>query len=171
MLYLRHDWSAPAERHVQCKARAECLVAYRGVCCLFEAWQCQWCMFKPRRRRVRHLSVIWASDSVSSSVGALGQEMMCHPSELNFFIEYDSKNWTFLLSMTQRIELTFVWIRLNESIPFSWMGLRKWNLWLKNSQKFELFFQKSKLKIKLFFTWLEELNLVFQYDSKNWTLF
>ena len=32
-LEFRHDWNAPAERHVLCKAQAECLVAYRGVCC------------------------------------------------------------------------------------------------------------------------------------------
>ena len=44
-----------------------------------------WCMCKPRRRRVRHLSVVRASDSMSSSVGALGQEMICHPSFFVFF--------------------------------------------------------------------------------------
>ena len=121
-----------------------------------------------------------------------------------FFFENNSKNWlfskkwfkesNFFLSMTQRIELTFVWIRLKESNRFFWMWLN-WNLGWINSQKIDFFTQNWTFlhmtrRIELFFSiWLKESNpvvnmiqrIVFEFrlkelnlllfDSKNWAFF
>ena len=94
--------------------------------------------------------------------------------ELTFLKKYDSKNLTSFLSMTQRIELTFVWIRLNESIPFFWMWLN-WNFGWK-VKKWTFFYSKlnfsshdSKNWTFFFSIWLKELFL--NLDSKNWTFY
>ena len=108
---------------------------------------------------------------------------------LLFFFENNSKNWllskiwfkelNFFLSMTQRIELTFFWIRLNESIPFFWMWLN-WNLgWKKKSKNWTFLTQNwtflhmtrriEPLFMNLFSIWLKELKSFLQYDSKSST--
>ena len=106
----------------------------------------------------------------------------------SFFFENNSKNWllskiwfkelNFFLSMTQRIELTFFWIRLNESIPFFWMWLN-WNLgWKKKSKNWTFLTQNWTFlhmtrRIELLFVFefgLKELNLLL-FDSKNWAFF
>ena len=76
--------------------------------------------------------------------------------------------------MTQRIELTFFWIRLNESIPFFWMWL-DWNLGWKKSKNWTFLTQNWTFlhmtrRIELLFVFefgLKELNLLL-FDSKNW---
>ena len=82
--------------------------------------------------------------------------------KIDFFEKYDSQNWTyFCLNTTQWIDPIF-------------LNVTQLKFWLKNVKKLNFFW----LKIELFFTWLEELNLFFSIwlkelfsnlDSKNWT--
>ena len=115
--------------------------------------------------------------------------------ELNFFFELDSKGWTFLLSMTQRVE-PFYWVWLKESLlekaqryflmthriepmrkKLKELNLFFFEIWLKELN----FFFNMTQRIELFSIWLKELNLLlsmtqrielfFEYDSKNETIF
>ena len=83
--------------------------------------------------------------------------------------KHNSKNWTFS-SMTHRIELFL--IRLTELNPFS----------LNMTKELDSYFLNMKQGIEPFnfWIWLKELNflhmtqrmeLFFEYDSKNWTIF
>ena len=92
---------------------------------------------------------------------------------LNFFIEYDSKGWTFFLSMTQRI--TFgKGSKIFFNDPQNWTNekkeLKELNLFLKYDSKNWTFFQYDS-KNWTFFNMTQRIKPLVEYDSKNRTLF
>ena len=76
---------------------------------------------------------------------------------------FDSKNWTFFLSMSQRIEL-FSWLKelnfFQNDSKICWKRLKESNLFFEDDPK-----------NRTSFYWKYVLRIVFQYYSHNWTYF
>ena len=90
---------------------------------------------------------------------------------------YDSKNWTFFLNVTQIIEP--FWNVTPRIEPFFLNVTQRVELFFNVTPRIELFFLKNEtlrnepfpiwLKDWIFFNMTQELNLLFLYDSMNWT--
>ena len=105
---------------------------------------------------------------------------------LNSFIEYDSKNltffeldpkgWTFLLSMTQRIEPFFFW-NMTQTITFGkgskivFNDPQNWTNEKQELKELNLFFWVWYKEWNLFLSMIQRIELFFEYDSKNETIF
>ena len=75
----------------------------------------------------------------------------------------DSKNWTF--SKIDSMDWTFCFTWPKElNLFFFLYNSKDWTFFI-----FKPFFNNSTQWLTLFWTWLTELNLSFQDDSKNWT--
>ena len=109
------------------------------------------------------------------------------------FLEQYEKNWlSFLFNNTSRIEPHFAWIiRKKLNLIFLEYDAKNWILFLEYDAKNWTLFLISLKELNLFFNvtqrieplyisditqrfhpikkWLQELNLLFQHDSKNWT--
>ena len=117
--------------------------------------------------------------------------------ELNPFVKFDSKNWTFFekrknrlkelnffkmiqrfesffFDVTQRIELSFLHVSkawLKDLILFIKYDLQELNLLKNMTQRSEPLFFCTTHRIELFWICLNELNLFFKCDSNSWTFF
>ena len=99
---------------------------------------------------------------------------------IELFWKYDSKIITlFAVKMTQRIEL-FLRIRLDrielffeydsKNLTLFWIRLKELNLFLNDSKNWSFFFDLQNWTLS-FLNMTQRLELVFEYDSKNWTSF
>ena len=100
--------------------------------------------------------------------------------ELNSFWKYDSKNitlfadkkdsknWTLFADKTRTIELFFEYDSKNWTL--FWIRLKELNLFLNDSKNWSFFFDLQNWTLS-FLNMTQRLELVFEYDSKNWTSF
>ena len=87
-----------------------------------------------------------------------------------------NKSWTFVFIWLKELNLLSIllkrfWVLFKDLNSF-WIRLKNWNLWLKNSQKIELFPKNYDSKNwTFFFSDLTQRNEIWKNDSKSWTVF
>ena len=129
----------------------------------------------------KKLNPSFQHDSTKLNPSFKNDSTKLNPSNPSF--QHDSKNWTFLWRLTQRIELL---LKITHRIDFFQYDSKNWTFWIwhkelpffskkKLTQRIESFFlgknSTRRIEPDFFKISLKELNPFLPKDLKNWTLF